>query len=101
MSGWEVTAVTDERNDLGGGEVPGEQGANAAVESAGEPSGSRETREFSAEEVGVSAEELDAREERFTRPRKAMGPTGRHDEVAETTPEGLRPPQGRGPHRAG
>ena len=92
--------MTEERNDLGGSEAPGDQGANAAVESAGEPSRSEETRDLAAEE-GTSAEELDRREERFTGPRKAMGPSGRRYDNPETTPEGLRPSQGRGPHRAG
>jgi len=93
--------MTEERNDLGGSEAPGNQGENAAVESAGEPSGSEETRDLSAEQEGVTPEELDRREERFTGPRKAMGPSERHHDVSETTPEGVRPPQGRGPHRAG
>jgi hypothetical protein len=82
---WEVTAMTEERNTLGNNEEPGTLGENAAVASAGEPSGPRETRDLSAEEVGVSPEELDRREQRFTRPRKEMGPTT--DYRAETTPE--------------
>ena len=44
-----------------------------------------EARDLSADEVGVSPEELDEREQRFTRPRKEMGPTT--DYRAETTPE--------------
>jgi len=62
---------------------------NVAVDSAGEPSGSQDTRDLSvsAEEAGVSPEELDAREERFTGPRKPMGPTEeRADDVPETRP---------------
>ena len=93
--------MTEERNDLGGSEAPGDQGANSAVESAGEPSRSEDTRGLSAEQEGVTPEELDRREERFTGPRKPMGPSERHHDVSETTPEGVRPPQGRGPHRAG
>jgi hypothetical protein len=77
--------VSDERNNRGSNEEPGSQGVNAAVGSAGEPSGSRDTRDLSAEEAGVSQEELDAREERRTGPRKPMGPAER--DVPETTPE--------------
>ena len=82
---WEVTAMSEERNTLGNNKGPGSQGANAAVASAGEPSEPVETRDLSAEEVGVSPEELDEREQRKTRPRKKMGPTT--DYRAETTPE--------------
>ncbi len=80
--------MSDERNELGSNEEPGTQGANANVNSAGEPSGSQDTRDLSAEEEGVSHEELDAREEEFTGPRKPMGPTEREDDVPQTTPEG-------------
>jgi hypothetical protein len=77
--------MSEERNTLGN-EAPGSAGENAAVASAGEPTGPQEeTRDLSAEEVGVSPEELDEREQRFTRPRKEMGPTT--DYRAETTPE--------------
>jgi hypothetical protein len=76
--------MSDERNTLGNNEEPGSLGENAAVGSAGEPTGPLETRDLSAEE-GVSPEELDEREQRFTRPRKEMGPTT--DYRAETTPE--------------
>jgi hypothetical protein len=76
--------MSEERNTLGN-EAPGSEGENAAVASAGEPTGPQEeTRELSAKE-GVSPEDLDRREERFTRPRKEMGPTT--DYRAETTPE--------------
>jgi hypothetical protein len=78
--------MSEERNTLGN-EAPGSEGENAAVASAGEPSETQETqetRDLSAEE-GVSPEELDEREQRFTRPRKEMGPTT--DYRAETTPE--------------
>ena len=76
--------MSEERNTLGN-EAPGTEGENAAVASAGEPSEPQEeTRELSAEE-GVSPEDLDRREERFTRPRKEMGPTT--DYRAETIPE--------------
>jgi predicted nucleotidyltransferase len=77
--------MSEERNTLGN-EAPGSEGENAAVASAGEPSEPLETRDLSADEVeGVSPEELDEREQRFTRPRKEMGPTT--DYRAETTPE--------------
>lgn len=79
--------MLDARNQLGNDEEPGSQGANAAVDSAGEPSGSLDTRDLSgAEDQGPSPEELDAREENFTAPRKEMGPTGGGD-VPETSPE--------------
>lgn len=77
--------MSDERNTLGN-DAPGSPGQNAAVGSAGEPTEPQETRDLSAEE-GVSPEELDEREQRFTRPRKEMGPTT--DYRAETTPEEL------------
>jgi hypothetical protein len=77
--------MSEERNTLGN-EAPGSEGENAAVASAGEPSQPLEPRDLSAEEVEVSSEELDEREQRFTRrPRKEMGPTT--DYRAETTPE--------------
>ena len=77
--------MSEERNTLGN-EAPGSEGENAAVASAGEPTEPQEeARDLSAEEVGVSPEELDEREQRFTRPRKEMGPTT--DYRAETTPE--------------
>ncbi len=60
LSSSEVTVVSDERNNRGSNEEPGSQGVNAAVGSAGEPSGSQDTRELAAEEAGVSPEELDA-----------------------------------------
>jgi len=68
---------------------------NVAVDSAGEPSGSQDTRDLSvsAEEAGVSPEELDAREENITGPRKPQGPTERADDVPETTPAEPPPPR--------
>jgi hypothetical protein len=75
--------MSEERNTLGN-EAPGSEGENAAVASAGEPSEPLETRDLSADEVEVP-EDLDEREQRFTRPRKEMGPTT--DYRAETTPE--------------
>jgi hypothetical protein len=77
--------MSEERNTLGNNEEPGSQGENAAVGSAGEPSEPLEVRDLSADEVGVSPEALDEREQEFTRPRKEMGPTT--DYRAETTPE--------------
>jgi hypothetical protein len=77
--------MSEERNTLGNNGEPGSQGENAAVGSAGEPSEPLEVRDLSADEVGVSPEELDEREQEFTRPRKEMGPTT--DYRAETTPE--------------
>ena len=62
-------------------------GGDAAVASAGEPHGSVDSERPQAESRSAdrpSAEELDAREEHFTRPRKAMGPT---TEIPETVPE--------------
>jgi hypothetical protein len=86
--------MSEERNERGRNEEPGSQGANAAVHSAGEPSGSQDTRDLSVqEEAGVSPEELDAREERRAGPRKAQGPTERADDVPETTPAET-PPEG-------
>lgn len=76
--------MSEERNTLGN-EAPGSDGENAAVASAGEPSQPLETRDLSAEEVGVSPEELDEREQRKTGPRKEMGPTTAYR--VETTPE--------------
>ena len=76
--------MSEERNTLGN-EAPGSEGENAGVASAGEPNEPVQPRDLSAEEVGVSPEELDEREQRFTRPRKEMGPTT--DYGAETTPE--------------
>ena len=79
--------MSEERNELGSNEKPGSLGSNAAVDSAGEPSGAQDTRDLSVqEEEGVSQEELDAREESFTGPRKPMGPTERAGDVPETTP---------------
>jgi hypothetical protein len=75
--------MSEERNTLGN-EAPGSLGENAGVASAGEPSEPVETRDLSADEVEVP-EDLDDREESFTRPRKEMGPTT--DYRAETTPE--------------
>jgi hypothetical protein len=61
---------------------------DAALAQAGGPHGSTEAREEAVrEEVAREAptpEELDAREEHFTGPRKPMGPT---EDVDETTPE--------------
>jgi hypothetical protein len=81
--------VSDARNQPHGNDEPGSQGVNVAVASAGEPSEAPDTRDLSGaeEEEGPSPEELDAREEKFTGPRKAMGPTGREDDVPETIPE--------------
>jgi hypothetical protein len=76
--------MSEERNTLGN-EAPGTEGENAAVASAGEPSQPVETRDLSADEVEVSPDDLDEREQEFTRPRKEMGPTT--DYRAETTPE--------------
>jgi len=87
LAGREVMAVSDERYEPGRNEEPGSQGVNAHVASAGQPSGSQDTRDLSVrEEEGVSPEELDAREERFTGPRKPQGPTERADDVPESTP---------------
>ncbi len=77
--------MSDERNNRGSNEEPGSQGVNAAVGFAGEPSRSQDTRDLAAEEAGVSPEELDALEEKFTGPRKPMGPP--EPDVPETTPE--------------
>ncbi len=80
-----------ETYEPGPSEEPGSHGANASVGSAGEPSGSHDTRDVSAAaEEGPSPEELDAREEEFTGPRKPMGPEG-GDDVPETTPEEAPP----------
>lgn len=82
----------DERNVRGGSnEEPGTQGANAAVDSAGEPHGHQDTRDLFVQEAGVSHEELDTREESFTGPRKPMGPTERAGDVPETTLEQTPP----------
>jgi len=84
--------VSEERYEQRGGynEKPGSEGANVAVDAAGAPSGSQDTRDLSVQQQqqeGVSPEELDAREERFTGPRKPMGPTEeRADDVPETRP---------------
>jgi len=59
----------------------GEHAQDAALAHAGEPQRSSEAR---ADERAPSREELDAREERVTRPRKPMGPT---NEVEQTLPE--------------
>lgn len=77
--------MPDERNQPGSSDEPGDEGTNVSVGFAGEPSGSLDTRDLSAEEEGPSPEDLDAREESFTGPRKEMGPT--EDDVPETTPE--------------
>jgi hypothetical protein len=67
---------------------PGQQGVDASVGHAGEPHGSEDTRDVTREEgVGPAPEDLDAREEEFTGPRKPMGPPGADDDVPETTPE--------------
>jgi hypothetical protein len=67
---------------------PGQDEAiDASVSHAGEPHGSTDTRDVTREEgVGPAPEDLDAREEAFTRPRKPMGPTERQDDVPETIP---------------
>ncbi len=78
--------MTDMKNQPGSDDEPGSEGANAAVGYAGEPTAPAETRELSAEDEGPSPEEFDAREQRFTGPRKPMGPSG-DDDVPETTPE--------------
>lgn len=60
---------------------------HANVASAGEPSEPHDTRDLAlSEEESPSHEELDEREERFTGPRKAMGPPD-DDDPPETTPE--------------
>lgn len=79
--------MSDDNNQPDGDEAPGSRGTNVDVGYAGEPSGSLDTRDLAGEEAGPSPEDLDAREENFTAPRKAMGPTGREDEVPETVPE--------------
>ena len=79
--------MSAETNEPEANEEPGSHGANASVASAGEPSGSQDTRDLSAEEEGPSPEELDSREENFTGPRKPMGPSDGDDDVPETTPE--------------
>ncbi|MBA2308087.1 MAG: hypothetical protein H0W01_02020 [Pseudonocardiales bacterium] len=61
-----------------------EHAQDAALAHAGEPQRSSEAREARADEQAPSREELDAREERVTRPRKPMGPT---NEVEQTLPE--------------
>jgi hypothetical protein len=64
---------------------PQEEGSeDAALAQAGEPQEESEALEARPDEGAPSPEELDAREERFTRPRKPMGPTR---EVEETVPE--------------
>lgn len=79
--------MSDEKNELDTNDEPGDQGANAAVGYAGEPSGSADTRDLAAaEQEGPSPEELDAKEEAFTGPRKPMGPA-EEDDVPETTPQ--------------
>lgn len=64
------------------------QTMNANVGQAGEPHGRVDTRDASRDQGdGPSPEELDAREENFTGPRKPMGPADEGDDVPETTPE--------------
>lgn len=58
---------------------------NATVASAGKPAHQSEAREVAAGEAMPTAEELDAREEHFSRPRKAMGPSD--DGVPPTEPD--------------
>jgi hypothetical protein len=66
----------------------GTEATDASVGHAGEPHGKRDTRDLAREEgVGPTPEDLDAREEAFTGPRKAMGPGEDQDEVPPTTPE--------------
>jgi hypothetical protein len=60
---------------------------DARVADAGEPHGAQDTRDVVREEgVGPAPEELDEREERFTGPRKPMGPT-EQDDIPETIPD--------------
>ena len=64
------------------------ESAEASVGYAGEPSGSLDARDLPAAVTeGPSPEDLDAREERFTGPRKPMGPPGGDNDSPETTPE--------------
>jgi hypothetical protein len=80
--------MSDANDQVDSKDEPGLQGADASVGYAGEPSGTQDTRDLSAQEdEGPSAEDLDAREEKFTGPRKAMGPAGLDDDPPETTPE--------------
>lgn len=66
----------------------GRQSAEASVGFAGEPSGSLDTRDLAAAPMEApSHEDLNAREEKLSGPRKPMGPTGRNDDPPETIPE--------------
>ena len=56
---------------------------DAALAQAGEPHGSSDERAEAFDEGAPTPEELDAREENFSRPRKTMGPG---QEVPETIP---------------
>jgi hypothetical protein len=63
------------------------EATDASVGYGGEPHGSADTRDVTPEEgAGPTPEELDAREERFTGPRKPMGPE-KEAEVPETIPD--------------
>jgi hypothetical protein len=75
-------------SEVDGRDELGIHGAEASVGSAGEPSGTQDTRDLAAQENdGPSPADLDAREEKLTGPRKPMGPTGGEDDPPETTPE--------------
>ena len=64
------------------------EAVNASVGDAGEPHGSTDTRDKPREEgIGPAPEDLDAREERFTGPRKPMGPSDVEDDIPETSPD--------------
>jgi hypothetical protein len=65
----------------------GEERTEAAVGYGGEPHGSEDTRDATRRErAGPDPEDLDAREEQLTGPRKPMGPTEEPD-VPETVPD--------------
>lgn len=57
------------------------------VASAGEPAHESEAREVAPGQSAPTPEEFDAREEHFSGPRKAMGPTDDHDAVPPTDPD--------------
>ncbi len=79
--------MEDAANQPGEGQAPGEEGVNAGVGYADEPSTPRDTRDLAdTDEEQPSPEDLDAREEKFTGPRKPMGPTAEED-VPQTMPE--------------
>ncbi|MFN2477732.1 MAG: hypothetical protein ABR615_00950 [Pseudonocardiaceae bacterium] len=64
---------------------PDHEGAeDAALAHAGEPSKPSEAHELTADEGTPTPEELDARNEHFSGPRKPMGPTS--GQVPETIP---------------